>query len=117
MDDRTQRQIGNSPGRHPRLELNLSVTDVVAELGGESGGSHGRQDRSGRRVRGPDTVSSGGIGRRTGLGEVERVAVGDLIVGKDVGSEGGDDVKGVVLDEGVGVVVGRPVEFAVSAGR
>ena len=106
----------DSPSRHPSFELDLSISNAVAELGRESSRSNGRNHRSRRRVGGHDAVRSSRVRSRAGTGEVEGVSVGDLSVGEDVGGESWDDVKGVVLDEGVGIVVGRPIELAVSEG-
>jgi len=95
------------------LELDLSVSNAVTELGRESSRSNGRNHDSRRRVGRPDAVRSSRVGNRAGSRKIESVSVGDLIVGEDVGGESWDDVKSVVLDESVGGVVGRPIELSV----
>lgn len=110
-----QKETIGLPGRHLGLELDLSIADVVAQLGRESSGSNRRKHGSRRRVTGPDAVGSSGIRGCAGVGKVKRVSVVDLSIGEDVAGESWDDVKSVVFDEGVGVVVRRPVKLAVSS--
>lgn len=102
-------------GRHLGLELDLSVPDVVAQLGSESGALDGRDDDTLGRVGGDDAVGSGLVGSRArSVGrQIERVAVEEVLASEDVLSQGGDDVERVVGNEGVGVRVGGPLKLAV----
>lgn len=106
-------------GRHLGLEFNLSVPDVVAELGGESGALDGRDDDTLGRVGGDDAVGSsfvGGRARSVGR-QVERPAVEEVLTSDDILSQGGNDVERVVGNEGVGVRVGGPLKLAVPIER
>jgi hypothetical protein len=89
---------------HAGLDLDLTEGDRASELGGEAGGTDGREDRvvSDGAVREGNAVdvvlgSAGSVGSK-----VEDSAVHDGVVSVGVVRESRDDVELAVFDEGAG---------------